>query len=65
MSKAQLTELGVKEQDVIDLYRGIQQLHSIVFAVRALSACSVVRGHRPPLPCDFANVFVWVRPRCG
>merc|ERR1719481_1481881 len=32
MTKAQLLKIGVSEDDVVDLYRGMQQLHSIVFA---------------------------------
>jgi len=32
MSKPQLLKIGVSEDDVIDLYRGMQQLHSIIFA---------------------------------
>ena len=34
MDSKALSELGVAEQDIVDLHRGIQQLNSIIFAVR-------------------------------
>lgn len=37
LSKARLTEIGVADEDVVDLYRGIQQLHSVVFAPPKMS----------------------------
>ena len=34
MDRKALSELGIAEQDIVDLYRGIQQLHSVIFTVR-------------------------------
>jgi len=31
MDRKALSELGIAEQDIVDLYRGIQQLHSVIF----------------------------------